>query len=73
MVVKGHLAVDGSTVAAGFGGHTVVKGAGSAGRFSGVEAVHMGKRNVRGSYPFHWYGGQSSPISNSMLEDAFIT
>ena len=33
---------------AGFGGHTVIAGAGSSGRFSGVEAIKMGQTNVRG-------------------------
>ena len=38
------------------GGHTIVTGgANAAGRFSGIEAVRMGQKNVRGRYPFHWH------------------
>jgi hypothetical protein len=37
-----------------FGGHLMVA-FGASGRFSGVQALRMGQRNVLGRYPFHFH------------------
>eukprot|EP00039_Didymoeca_costata_P010556 m.142342 g.142342 ORF g.142342 m.142342 type:complete len:1233 (-) comp14877_c0_seq4:243-3941(-) len=70
IVLEGHLTTDDE--ANGFGGHVIVTGSGGEGRFTGVQSIHMGQRNIRGRYPFHYHlidiSGEAMALENAVAE-----